>query len=259
MNVNTLDQFFTTPEVAKECIQLIDNLDKYETIIEPSAGNGSFSKLIPNCTAYDIMPMDNSIIKQDWLLYNNYHKENLLIIGNPPFGTRSRLAKAFIRKSIEIGANCIAFILPDTFNKLTMQNVFPDNWKLIVKHKISNENFILPNGTNYFVPCSFYIWTNDNTQINLREKKYTCPTEFSFLKRGDLTADFTINGNNGRIKDISQVTNPKAEHYIRANSPNIRDELSKVNFNFNSSVNGGNAWIGQQDIIKAYLEYKNNS
>ena len=79
------------------------------------------------------------------------------------------------------------------------------------------------------------------------------------MKREDLTADFTINGNNGRIKDISQVTNPKAEHYIRANSPNIRDELSKVNFNFNSSVNGGNAWIGQQDIIKAYLEYKNNS
>ena len=30
MNVNTLDQFFTTPEVAQECIQLIDNLDKYE-------------------------------------------------------------------------------------------------------------------------------------------------------------------------------------------------------------------------------------
>ena len=50
-----LDQFFTTPEVAQECIQLIDNLDKYETIIEPSAGNGSFSKLIPNCTAYDII------------------------------------------------------------------------------------------------------------------------------------------------------------------------------------------------------------
>lgn len=33
-----LDKFYTSPEVAKECISLIPDLETYSLIIEPSAG-----------------------------------------------------------------------------------------------------------------------------------------------------------------------------------------------------------------------------
>lgn len=39
-----IDKFYTQYNVATECINLIPDLDSYDLIIEPSAGNGSFSK-----------------------------------------------------------------------------------------------------------------------------------------------------------------------------------------------------------------------
>ena len=76
--------------------------------------------------------------------------------------------------------------------------------------------------------------------------------------RGSKEASFVLNGNSGKIKDLNEVTNSKAEHYINVNEgfdeQTIRNRLSDLKFDFNSSVNGGNAWLGQQDILRAYHE-----
>ena len=76
-----------------------------------------------------------------------------------------------------------------------------------------------------------------------------------FVSRGDVTADFSINGNSGKIKEIKDITNPKAEHYIKAKNKTV-EELKNIFSNLDytklSSVNGGNFWIGQQEILKAY-------
>jgi hypothetical protein len=58
----SIDKFYTQVEVAKECIDLVPDLDTYDLIIEPSAGNGSFSSQL-NCIAYDIEPENKNIIK----------------------------------------------------------------------------------------------------------------------------------------------------------------------------------------------------
>ena len=134
------DKYYTKKAVAKECINLID-LSHYDLVIEPSAGNGSFSSQI-ECVAYDIEPEGEGILKQDFFELNKPDCKCLLIIGNPPFGKRSSLAKGFIKKSISIGAKTIAFILPDTFNKITMQKVFPPEWKLTTVHKITDTCFV---------------------------------------------------------------------------------------------------------------------
>ena len=181
-----------------------------------------------------------------------------MVIGNPPFGSRSSLAKAFIRHSQDIGAETIAFILPDTFSKLSNQSLslFPKNWKLIVEHKLSNSNFTIQESTKpYYVPCTFYVWTKRDSDINLRQVKIEASDDFEFLPRGSEDADFTINGNSGKVKELYEVTNSKAEHYIKAKKKNV-EELKEIfknlDYTFLSSVNGGNAWIGQQEILKAY-------
>ena len=62
-------------------------------------------------------------------------------------------------------------------------------------------------------------------------------------------------------KEINEIKNPKAEHYIKAKNKS-KEELififSNLSYNFKSSVNGGNAWIGQQEILEAYYQYINN-
>lgn len=254
----TLDKFYTKTETAKLCISKTPNIEAYDLIIEPSAGAGSFSDLINNCVAYDIEPEGNNIIQQDYLRLEpnqlpSYNK--MLIIGNPPFGVRSSLAKQFIAHSIELGATTIAFILPNTFNKLTNQKVFPQDWHLIKTLPLDDTNFTA-NGEDYYVPCSFYIWTKEQETIDLRDKAVAQVPDFQFCPRNCVEADFTLNGNNGKVKDLNQVANPKAEHYIKVNNGYdvavIRKRLEDLDFIFNSSVNGGNAWLGQQDILKAY-------
>ena len=66
------DKYYTPKDLANRLIQTtISELVKYgvnniSDIIEPSAGNGSFSSQI-KCTAYDIEPEDEGIIKADFL------------------------------------------------------------------------------------------------------------------------------------------------------------------------------------------------
>lgn len=256
----SIDKFYTPATVAKECIDLIPDLESYDLIIEPSAGNGSFSSQL-KCIAYDIEPENEDIIEQDWLTTKSFKGEHILVVGNPPFGLRSSLAKSFIRHSQSIGAETIAFILPDTFSKLSNQSLslFPKNWKLIVEHKLSNSNFITQNKKPYYVPCTFYIWTKRESNINLRQVKIEQSEDFIFLPRGSEDADFTINGNSGKVKELNEVTNTKAEHYIKAKKKSkeeLKEIFKNVNYTFLSSVNGGNAWIGQQDILKAYTSRK---
>ena len=252
----SVDKFYTKKEIAKECISLVPDIQSYDLIIEPSAGDGAFSSQL-NCIAYDIEPEEENIIQQDWFTTTKFDGQHILIIGNPPFGARSSLAKNFIKHSRAVGAETIAFILPDTFSKLSNQSktLFPDDWKLIVEYKISDCNFIINGNENYYVPCSFYVWTKRDSDINLRQIKEKINDDFMFVSRGDVTADFSINGNSGKIKEIKDITNPKAEHYIKAKNKTV-EELKNIFSNLDyiklSSVNGGNFWIGQQEILKAY-------
>ena len=78
-------------------------------IIEPSAGNGVFSKKINNCIAYDIEPEDNSIIQQNFLYLDIPYKQGRLFIGNPPFGKGNYLSVKFFKKCVQLG-DYIAFI-----------------------------------------------------------------------------------------------------------------------------------------------------
>lgn len=137
---DSLDRFYTPEETARKCITSVP-VDDYEYIIEPSAGTGAFSSLLPaRRYAFDISPQHESIEQRDWFdvaredivgdSVGSTDSEHMLVIGNPPFGTRSTLTKNFIKHAIELGAGTIAFVLPDTFTKRTNQRCFPGEWRI---------------------------------------------------------------------------------------------------------------------------------
>lgn len=265
-----LDRFYTKTTVAKQCIDEVFNIsDDFDLIVEPSAGSGSFSKQIPNCQAFDLSPTDSSITQKDWLTvaptdFEDYDK--MLVIGNPPFGVRSVIAKEFIKHSIHVlHASTIAFILPKTFNKKINQKLFPNNWRLIKTVELDKKSstFELYEEDDIFIPCDFFIWTSRTDllpEINLRKKEVQKPDELIFIPRGSEKADFSINGNNGKVKELEQITNPKAEHYVQVNplydKIEIKEFIKTLTFSFHSSVNGGVAWINKDDISETFNETK---
>ena len=118
-----LDQFYTKPKVVKKCLETLD-LQKYDVIVEPSAGEGSFFNIAQhnNKIGYDLEPKSDKIERCDFLIKNlNFlNGKKVLFFGNPPFGRNSSLALKFIKKCCEYG-DTVAFILPKGF---------------VVKHKL---------------------------------------------------------------------------------------------------------------------------
>ena len=126
---NTIDKFYTKPNIAKLCTNALKKhikINSTDLIIEPSAGNGAFIDELKMLTCehrfYDIEPENEEIIKQDFLEFDySRYKETyskIHVIGNPPFGRQSSVAIKFIKKSCEFCDDC-SFILPKSFKKKT--------------------------------------------------------------------------------------------------------------------------------------------
>ena len=143
------DQYYCDPIIAEKLCQLID-LDKFNHIIEPTAGSGAFSRLIPECEAYDIDPQHKTVIQADfWNLWFNYDTTTTLIIGGPPYGYNQETAiKIFERCTLF--ADTIAFILPQKFRN-------PSNFKLKLEHNIPKMAFTA-GGFPFAHPSSFQIY-----------------------------------------------------------------------------------------------------
>ncbi len=159
---NNKDQFYTNREVSKKCVNLvtkhIPHAPKY-TWVEPSAGTGSFIDALDSRykrIAMDIDPKSDTVKKMDFLEWNPVVSGDVIVFGNPPFGKQSSLAKAFIRKSCTF-ANVIAFILPKSFTKPSMNNSFEGHFHLVHTHELEKNAFEV-NGKKYDVPCVFQVW-----------------------------------------------------------------------------------------------------
>jgi len=165
--LDKLDKFYTKKAIVERCVSVLD-FDKYEVIVEPSAGSGAFLEYLPKnkTVALDIEPDISSIIKMDFLDTRPPLNYKYLVIGNPPFGKNSSLAKKFFNHAATF-ADTIAFVLPRTFRKVATVNQLNLNFHKVHDELLPLESFECPDGTPYSVPCVFQIWKKRST---LREK-----------------------------------------------------------------------------------------
>ena len=127
-----LDQFYTKDEIAKKYYDIFTKyIDQYDIILEPSAGKGAFYKLLPENKrqGIDLEPKYPGIIKQDFFEYIPVPDKKYTIIGNPPFGKVSSLAIKFFNYGAKF-ADSISFIIPQTFNRSSIQNKLDLNFHL---------------------------------------------------------------------------------------------------------------------------------
>ena len=167
-----LDKIYTQDPVAKRCWDFLRkqlNISDGVIYLEPSAGAGSFLNLLPHYVALDIAPEDDRIIEQNYLTYET-DRTNFITIGNPPFGSRSKLATDFFNKAATM-SDVIAFIVPVSFMKWSVQKNLSSNFALHSYTYLEPESFS-SNGEPYSVRTVFQIWVKKGSQydngVNLR-------------------------------------------------------------------------------------------
>ncbi len=198
------DQFYTKDDIAKRCVErFYERYPFYNNIIEPSAGDGAFIHYLcrfntygsQHFRAFDIEPKNIRkefiipIEQRDFLKYDfsDFHmapaSDKVCFIVNPPFGRQSSLAKKFIKHIASWKkAGVIAFILPKSFKKFSMQKCFPINWHLMEQFEIPDNSFVIQ-GKSHNVPCVFQIWENKEFQRWIPE--IAEPKGYKFIKKAE--------------------------------------------------------------------------
>ena len=186
-----LDQFYTKPRIAEQCMQHLAGVAKRMNVdlrrywfVEPSAGCGCFYQTLPprRRIGIDIDPrpttltkrgITEAIVQADYLLWQpptTRTTRKYVVIGNPPFGKRGKLAVAFFNHSDF--ADFIAFIVPVSFRKFGIHRQLADAYQLVSRKSLGRNSFCTPDLKAYSVNAEFQVWTRiPNKLKNLREMK----------------------------------------------------------------------------------------
>lgn len=262
-----LDQFYTRPEIAKYCIEkflTISDFNNFDVILEPSAGKGSFYNLLPNekRLGIDIEPKAEGIIKQDFFTFTPIIDKKYLVIGNPPFGRVSSLAVKFFNKASDF-CDMIAFIIPRTFNKVSVQNRLNLNFHLVYNEDLPlkpcsfefSEHSSGRREPEMTAKCCFQIWVKGSSKRLLIIQETEHP-DFSFVKPEE--ADFAMRAygsNCGEIDLEMKELTIKNWHWVKANIN--KEELIRrfKSLDFSESKNTVRQdSLGQKDLISLYID-----
>ena len=220
------DKYYTPVDLAKYCIDKtfkIIGKENITDIIEPSAGNGSFSNQL-DCTAYDLYPEGDNIIKQDYLKLDLPYKKGRLTIGNPPYGIKNTLSVKFYKKAVELG-DYIAFILPITQLNNNQQMY---EFDLIYSVDLGNQLY-----SNIKLHCCFNIYKRNPNGLNKKPNYKLKDVEIKEYRRGkggwtipsDYNYDIAICGW-GNVGDKVEYTGQYVkELYIKIKNAKYKQEV----------------------------------
>jgi len=222
-----LDQFYTKPEVAKYCISKV-SFNGCDVILEPSAGNGSFFNLLPKNKriGIDISSKSDSIIEMNFFDFKPEKDRTYYVIGNPPFGRISSTAVKFFNHASSF-ADYIAFIIPRTFKRISVQNRLDLNFHLVYTEDIPIGSFV-PESMQ--AKCCFQIWKKKNYKRSMIKLPLT-HKDFTFIHMDDkLNADFAIHAYGSNCGEISfdiKNLSKKSWHFIKAEKKSVKELIDR--------------------------------
>lgn len=280
-----LDKFYTQTEVATKCYRFLVNqlnLTEDELFLEPSAGNGAFLSNLKNYIALDIKPENENIVQQDFLTYQSEHND-LITIGNPPFGKRSKLAIDFFNKASSF-SEVIAFIVPVSFMKWNVQKELNTNFALRNFVYLKPESF-MDGDKPYSIRTVFQIWVKKKSKydngIDLRLKKipsikhpdveiwqYNATPEsvntveenwkYAVYRQGyhDYNLIFTHDDYEEIKTKMTQPTKKQQFFFINPLTEEAEKIVLSMDFNSLAARNTATPGFGKGDFVDYYIESK---
>lgn len=281
---SNLDKFYTQPQAAKQCYDFLIHLfpsveDKI--FLEPSAGCGNFLPYLKNYIALDIKPEGENIIEQNFLSWKT-DQSHLITIGNPPFGSRSKLAINFFNQAAQY-SDIIAFIVPVSFMKWSVQKELSQDFVLIDYFYLPEESFT-DNGNPYSIRTVFQVWvkihSEYDTGINKRLLK-SPPISHTDFKIWQYNAtpeavktvdeDWTIATYRQGYHDYNQLFSHDDYEYIKERMTGTKKQqfffikpltieaeqiIRNMDFNALAARNTTTPGFGKGDFVSYYIELK---
>jgi len=270
-----LDKFYTVGKVAQQCIDAVGARGPWpawDLVVEPSAGNGSFLFSLPVAMekriGIDIAPEHADILAHDFLSWRpNAGLNKILVIGNPPFGRVSSLAIKFFNHAASF-ASTIAFIIPRTFRRVSVQNKLCLDFHLV-------DDIDIPMSPCAFEPpmaakCCFQIWTRTEGVKRTTVTLTTVHADWEFLAFGPndtggqptppVGADFALRAYGGACGEIVSVglqgLRPKSWHWIKVKQGGLgaavlMQRFKDLDYGLSKNTARQNS-IGRGELVKLY-------
>ena len=253
------EEFYTRKEDAERLYAEV--IDRYGTdfdfFIEPSCGMGAFLDLMPsNKIGIDII-FGTDFFEWDFPIGRN------IVIGNPPFGRKGKLAMQFLNRCSK-HCEVVAMILPSIFSKYTFINrVHP---MMHLKYETTVTEFDRPDkiGEGPKVNCVFQIWEK-STELRPKIVRHTSCDDFDMIHRHYSRTspdererlksyDFAISQIEGKIRNCEDVT-AGSVYFIKDNTPDksVRSVMERVDFSNLSKHHVGPTSLTKADIVEGYL------
>jgi len=261
----SLDQYYTRPDVAEACLHRLKvvladrDFNVAQTdFVEPSAGTGAFLHLLPPGTvAIDLDPQAPDIIARDLLGFRPiYLHRSVVVVGNPPFGKNASLAVKFFNQAALIG-HIIAFIVPRTFRKASVQDRLDSRFHLVDEFEIPPFAFI-HEGKPYDVQCVFQIWVRhrrDHRPIAITTLHHP---DLVFVRKNQLEVDDPfalaiqrVGSGAGTIKE-QWWDCAESSHYFLSVSDPVFARLLMIDFDQVKHDVAGNPSISKGELIALY-------
>jgi hypothetical protein len=267
VRIQGLDKFYTKPQVAKSCMDtLYSKYSNFELTIEPSAGNGAFvDYIVGDKICIDISPERSDIFKMDYFEVELQNTSKILVVGNPPFGKCSSLAIKFFNHSSKF-AEVIAFIVPRTFRRTSVQNRLDLNFKLVSDTELPINPCCFTSKIS--VKCCFQIWERTSIPRELIKLPVNHP-HWEFVKYGPKDSnnqptppkdsDFALRAYGHNCGEIYQgdlsILRPKSWHFIKVNCIVSKQEIisnfERIDYSISKDTARQNS-LGKAELVFLY-------
>ncbi|MEL0154794.1 MULTISPECIES: SAM-dependent methyltransferase [unclassified Sphingopyxis] len=246
-----LDQYYTCQQVARKLYGVFQEYfdpNQYQ-LVEPSAGTGSFFRLMPHGSlAFDVDPKYPGIRTADFLCVEIRSEREVAVIGNPPFGRNASIAVRFFNHAA-CQASVIALILPRSFRKASIENRLDRNFHLIHEETVQRDAFLF-RSKPYDVPAVFQIWERRD---DLRELQHVAFHHRDWSWTTPERADFAIQrvgARAGRVhRDLTR--SPSSHYFIRGN---VEPIMKRLNFAKVALNVAGNPSLSKSEIVSLYRQ-----
>lgn len=269
-----LDQFYTCPSVAERCHHRLLKLLEKESVevakafwLEPSAGARAFYTLMPSHARHgvdlDKANCGDGVAHGDFLKFEPLSSwleapdRPVITEGNPPFGKNSSLAIKFFNHAAKF-SSVIAFIVPMTFRKESVQARLDRNFELLDDKDLDEDSFVFE-GEAYDVPCCFQVWFRRDGPCRAVNAAPLEHKDFKFVPRDEATIAFRrVGGLAGKFfTDFESYAN--ASHYFLKPSgslPAFMRVLSAIDWSAIKRNNAGNPSISKRELVREYTAAK---
>lgn len=250
------DKYYTCDDVAEHCLHVVKtyfemNMHRW---IEPSAGDGAFLRVMPQGSrGYDIAPKRGTGIKRaDFLKLTFRRTRPIAFLGNPPFGKNASLAIKFFNHAATQG-DVIAFILPRSFRKASIQNRLNRHFHLVHDEDVPPDAFRFC-GAPYHVQTVFQIWVRRDAERPLYPVEMNHPDfEFTTPARAHFVVQ-RVGARAGRIHRNFKAS-PNSHYFIRSVARPWRDlRMVMENLDFARAASNvvGNPSLAKSEIVALY-------